>query len=203
MNKNETLKVAVRLRYEWLKGCEEMNEIEEFLGSTLLSKEELFIRLLDLYGDMVKRVAFTYVKDIKLAEDIVQEVFIKCYNNLASFQGKSKYKTWIYRITINHCKDMLRKKFFLYSPFNYKNLPSNIRTPEDIFLEKDKHSFVTSSLLNLSKKYREILYLYYYEELKLTEISEVTGLNIETIKTRLRRGKMLLKKEMERSKIHL
>jgi RNA polymerase sigma-70 factor, ECF subfamily len=101
-----------------LEGSEKMTEHEEAIEFTSLSDDELFIKLVDLYGDMVKRVAFTYVRDIKMAEDIVQDVFIKCYNNLAHFQGKSTYKTWIYRITINHRKDVMRKRFFLnFHPF--------------------------------------------------------------------------------------
>ncbi|MRX74233.1 sigma-70 family RNA polymerase sigma factor [Bacillus lacus] len=181
-----------------------MTDREEAIEFNLLSEEEFFIKLVDLYGDMVKRVAFTYVRDMKMAEDIVQDVFIKCYNNIATFQGKSSYKTWIYRITINHCKDVMRKRFFLnFHPFKEEQLLPTFETPESILLKKDNHTLVTKTLLELPKKYREVLYLYYYEELKITEISEVTQLNAETVKTRLRRGKLLLKAEIERRDGHL
>jgi RNA polymerase sigma factor (sigma-70 family) len=82
---------------------------------TNLSKEDQIVWLMEEYGDMVIRLAFTYVKQKQLAEDISQEVFISCYKNLTTFQNKSSYKTWIYRITVNKCKDLLRS-------WSFKNL---------------------------------------------------------------------------------
>ncbi|MED1941895.1 RNA polymerase sigma factor [Cytobacillus firmus] len=150
-----------------------MTEHEEAIEFTSLSDDELFIKLVDLYRDMVKRVALTYVRDIKMAEDIVQDVFIKCYNNLANFQGKSTYKTWIYRITINHCKDVMRKRSSLnFYPFKEEQELPTFKTPEAILLTMDNHTLVTKTLLELPQKYRGILYLYYYEELRITEIRE-------------------------------
>lgn len=75
----------------------EENELDELL-------EEIVI----LYGDELTRLAYTYVKDSETAKDIVQTVFIKCYTHLKTFKGEAKLKTWLYRITINKCKDHVK-----------------------------------------------------------------------------------------------
>ncbi|UYZ22304.1 sigma-70 family RNA polymerase sigma factor [Mesobacillus jeotgali] len=163
------------------------------------SKEEILIKLMDSYGDMVKKLAFTYVKDINLAEDITQDVFISCYNNLHLFRENSSYKTWIYRIAINRSKDVVKSNAYKrILPFKKFTVTSREKTPDLKLIDKNTHTTVTESLLNLPSKYREILYFFYYEELKLREISEITSLKEATVKTRLSRGRQLLKKELER-----
>jgi RNA polymerase sigma-70 factor, ECF subfamily len=85
---------------------------DDFEGRHFSSKDDILIYLMNEYGTMVKRLAFSYVKDTSLAEDIAQEVFISTYKNLDSFKGESSYKTWIYRIAINRSKDMVKSKAF-------------------------------------------------------------------------------------------
>ncbi|MBH0171537.1 sigma-70 family RNA polymerase sigma factor [Fictibacillus sp. 18YEL24] len=80
-----------------------------------LSRDELLIWLMDEYGKRLVRLAFMYVKNEQLAEDIVQDVFEKCYKNLDRFQKKSSYKTWLYQITVNSCKDKLKS-------WSYRNM---------------------------------------------------------------------------------
>ncbi|WP_121603735.1 sigma-70 family RNA polymerase sigma factor [Virgibacillus sp. Bac332] len=83
------------------------------------TNEILLEELMGLYGDELKRIAYLYVNDISQSEDIVQEVFISCYKNFHRFNKKSSYKTWLYRITINKCKDYQRKWSFrniVYKP---------------------------------------------------------------------------------------
>lgn len=163
------------------------------------SKEEILTKLMDSYGDMVKKLAFTYVKDINLAEDIAQDVFISCYNNLHLFRENSSYKTWIYRIAINRSKDVVKSNAYKrILPFKKLAVTSREKTPELKLIDKSTNNTVTKSLMNLPSKYREILFFFYYEELKLREICEITSLKEATVKTRLNRGKQLLKKELER-----
>ncbi|WP_257988185.1 sigma-70 family RNA polymerase sigma factor [Bacillus sp. V33-4] len=73
-----------------------------------LSREDRLVWLMEEYGKSVVRLAYTYVRQKQLAEDIAQEVFIKCYKNLNMFRNESSYKTWIYRITVNKCKDVMK-----------------------------------------------------------------------------------------------
>ncbi|WP_221565070.1 sigma-70 family RNA polymerase sigma factor [Alkalihalobacillus sp. TS-13] len=175
----------------------EVNKVEKLRKKT---RNETIIELMDRYGDMVKKLAFTYVKDMSTAEDVAQDVFISCYHNIHSFQGRSSYKTWIYRITINRSKDVLKSsRFKKWLPFkNDQNHVSKEHSPELRLLKKDDESLVTKSLLSVHEKYRGILYMYFYDELKIKEISEITNLKEGTVKTRISRGKELLRKELER-----
>ncbi len=162
------------------------------------------MELMDTYGDMVKKIAYTYVKDMNLAEDIAQDVFVNCYNHLELFKENSSHKTWLYRIAVNRCKDVLKSNAYKrFLPFNKISARSYEKTPEVKVIEDSTNKGVTNALMSLPPKYREVLFLFYYEELKIKEISDIINLNESTIKTRLRRGKLLLKKELERRRIEL
>ncbi|MFE8700623.1 sigma-70 family RNA polymerase sigma factor [Cytobacillus sp. FJAT-54145] len=158
---------------------------------TLLPKEEQLVWLMEEYGDMVIRLAYTYVKQQQLAEDISQEVFISCYQNLNRFQNRSTYKTWLYRITVNKCKDYL--KSWSFKNIQYKDIISSFlmsTTPSAdsafIYLEEKEDLF--EKVLTLPVKFREIIILHYYEDLSVNDISELLGLNLNTVKTRLHRA---------------
>ncbi|MDR6121293.1 RNA polymerase sigma-70 factor (ECF subfamily) [Bacillus sp. SLBN-46] len=169
-----------------------------FEGRQFSNKDDILIYLINEYGTMVKRLAFSYVKDKSLAEDISQEVFIAAYKNLDSFKGGSSYKTWIYRITINRSKDMVKSKSFrmvslsnIINPFKKSSTSTEVEV-----IRKENNNNVVECILALPVKYREIIYLFYYEDLKIHEIHHITNINTETIKSRLRRGKQLLKNKL-------
>ncbi|MEH7009777.1 sigma-70 family RNA polymerase sigma factor [Neobacillus niacini] len=165
-----------------------------------LSKEEQLSWLMEQYGDMVVRLAFTYVKQKQLAEDISQEVFISCFKNLETFQNKSSYKTWLYRITVNKCKDYFRS--WSYRNISYQDLfrsifPSSGPSVEAKILEGEEKEIIFEHVLALPIKLREVIILHYYEELSVNEISELLGLKSNTIKTRLHRAKKLLQSSLK------
>ncbi|WP_312097217.1 sigma-70 family RNA polymerase sigma factor [Niallia sp.] len=165
------------------------------------SKEELLRELIELYAESIKRLAYTYVKNWSAAEDITQEVFIKCYENIEGFRGDSSYKTWLYKITRNKCKDYLKSKWyrsFFPTDFMQERIGNNEFSTEEQALNKLEDIELSQKVLALPTKYREIIILFYYEQLKMKEIEALTHLNVDTIKTRLRRGKKLLQKKMER-----
>ena len=73
-------------------------------------REDILRELIDLYAESIKMLAFTYVQNWSTAEDITQDVFIKCYEKMEDFRGDSTYKTWLYKITRNKCIDYLKSK---------------------------------------------------------------------------------------------
>jgi RNA polymerase sigma-70 factor (ECF subfamily) len=162
------------------------------------TKEELLERLIDQFGPDIKRLAYTYVKDWPTAEDITQEIFISCYKKIDDFRGESSYKTWLYKIAINKCKDFYRSKWYRFvTPFDNvieKLKGGNLSIEEQVILKEEDY-LLSQQVLSLPQKYREMIILYYYEELKISEIEELTGIKQETIKTRLRRAKQQLSKE--------
>ncbi|MCF6139370.1 sigma-70 family RNA polymerase sigma factor [Pseudalkalibacillus berkeleyi] len=159
-------------------------------------KEEVIEHMMDQYGEKLTRLAYTYVKDWGRAEDIVQEVFVTCYTKLDTFRGESSVKTWIYRITINRCHDYHRTWSFRNLQFTDKIsrwMKGDLKTPESDLLAKDEKQVLANQVLSLPIKYREMLLLYYFEELSVQEISLMLLINESTIKTRLHRGRQLLK----------
>ncbi|MFC0525151.1 sigma-70 family RNA polymerase sigma factor [Pontibacillus salicampi] len=157
------------------------------------------------YGDELVRLAYTYVKDGETARDLVQNTFMKCYEKSETFRGDASQKTWLYRITINQCKDYLRswhhKKVRTISYIQEK-VSSTTPSAERVVVEQAGNEEIQEVLFTLPKKYREIIYLYYYKSLKLEEIASVTDLEINTVKTRLRRARLKLRGKMEEAGVH-
>lgn len=165
-------------------------------------KSSILENLMDDYGNQIIRLAYTYVKNQTVAEDLAQEVFVKCYHHLDDFRGESKLQTWLYRITVNVCKDYLKSWHVRHIFVNHSKNPTEdvyLSTPESIYMSRDDENQLAESVLALPIKYREMVILYYYEDQTIQEISELTGLQENTIKTRLRRAREKLKDLLERS----
>jgi RNA polymerase sigma-70 factor, ECF subfamily len=161
------------------------------MQSDELNRDGLLEEAMDRYGRAVLYMAYSYVKDHGLAEDIAQEVFVKFYRKMDSFRGESSLKTFLMRITINQCKDHLKRwdtrKVLFTNKLN--ELIQERGNPESKALNLEERSELHSKLLKLPIKYREVLFMYYYQELKVKEIAGVLGLNPDTVKTRLKTGR--------------
>lgn len=168
----------------------------DYIEVNFSNKEDTIEWLMNEYGKSVVRLAFTFVKKEQIAEDIAQEVFIRCYQNLETFRNESSYKTWIYRITVNLCKDRLRSWSFrniVLTEFFSKNSINNT-TPESELLHMERKTDLSMKVLSLPIKYREVIILYYYEELSYNQITDLLDISIQTLKSRLHRGRSYLKK---------
>lgn len=155
------------------------------------------------YGNELVRLAFSYVKDAEIAKDMVQNTFIKCYKNLDSFRFDAQIKTWLYRITINECKDYLKSwnyKMVHVKSFINETAKSILPSTEKTVLDKYNNKEIKDTIFSLPKVYREVVYLYYYDSLTTEEIANVLDVSVNTVKTRLRRAKQRLEsmiKEVE------
>ena len=161
--------------------------------------ETVIAQLMENYGLELKRIAYLYINDLNECEDIIQEVFIKCYHQLENFRFESNVKTWLIRITINKCKDyhkLWRVKKLIYRPFLISERKD--ASAEERYLEEETSSEIISSIHLLSPKYKEVLILYYYQEMTMQEISDILSISINTVKSRLLRGKRTLQTQLER-----
>ncbi|HPU63564.1 MAG TPA: sigma-70 family RNA polymerase sigma factor [Mobilitalea sp.] len=151
------------------------------------------------YGNDVLRTAYMYVKDIHVAEDIFQEVFIKVYNNLSTFVGNSSIKTWIIRITINTCKDYLK------SAYNRRVVPMMEYHEETISSEldynevekRDTNHLIKEAVLSLPAKYRDVVMCVYFNDMSIAEAAKVLDIAEGTAKSRLARARQKLKDVLE------
>ncbi|WP_144481397.1 sigma-70 family RNA polymerase sigma factor [Cytobacillus oceanisediminis] len=163
-----------------------------------LNREEKLKWLMNAYGNDVIRIAYTYLKQKQLAEDVAQDVFIKCYEKMDTFRNESSYKTWLIRITVNRCKDVLKS-------WSFKNLYlTDFFKPNQTYnsLEKkpfggEENELISKQVIELPVKLREVIILFYYQEFSIEEISNLLKINPNTVKTRLHRGRIKLKESFE------
>lgn len=163
-------------------------------------KEAVLNDLMNTYGQDILRLVYSYVNDKAMAEDLTQEIFVKCYKSLHTYKGNANIKTWLWRIAINHCKDYLKSwhnKYVIVSENESTNNNTNKEMIEQLVIQREDDHQLVIAIMNLPIKYREVLYLFYYENLSLKELSVLIGKNENTVKTRLRRAKELLKERLE------
>lgn len=175
----------------------------KFPNINRLNKDDQLVLLMEEYGDMVIRLAYTYVKQKQMAEDIAQEVFISCYKHLNLFQKNSSYKTWIYRITVNKCKDIVRSwsfKNIYYKDIIRSRIKSESKSLENKLISWEENQFIFQKVLSLPIKLREVIILHYYEDLSINEIAELLCFSPNTVKTRLHRARKQLKSLFEGGK---
>ncbi|MBP1081832.1 MULTISPECIES: sigma-70 family RNA polymerase sigma factor [Bacillus] len=153
-------------------------------------------KLMDEHGTSIKRLIFTYVKHWETASDLTQDVFLTVFEKLDTFQGRSSLKTWVFSIAINKSKDYLKSWHFNHILLHKISNKDTNKTPEEEIMSQHDRKELYNNILTLPPKYRELIFLHYYNDMTVKEISEVTGLPAATIKTRLYRGKEKLKKKL-------
>lgn len=147
-------------------------------------------RAVEKYADTVFRICILHLKNKSDAEDIFQEVFLKFALNDKEFENANHEKAWIIRVTINACKDLI-KSFFRNRTISIDEL---ISVADE---EKEDLSYVLEAVLKLPVKYRDAIYLHYYEGYSALEIGEILGKNENTVYSILSRGRSMLKESLE------
>ncbi|MCI8327132.1 MAG: sigma-70 family RNA polymerase sigma factor [Lachnospiraceae bacterium] len=152
------------------------------------------------YHSLVLRVAFTETKSRADAEDILQEVFLKLLRYRPKFENAEHEKAWIIRATVNLCKDFLKSKWN-NSTVGIDEISESEKPYFKVpYLEQDETLW---AVLELKERYRQTLYLFYYEDYSIKEIARTLGLPENTVKTNLKRGREAVKKILERKKVEV
>lgn len=143
-------------------------------------------KALDKHGDTVRRVCFLHLKNSADVEDVLQEVFLKYVLHEGAFESEDHEKAWLLRVAINQCKDLL-KSFFR----------KHVHSLEDVditaFSVTDEDGEVLDAVLQLPEKYRDVIYLHYYEGYTAVEIAGLLNKKENTIYTWMKRARMQLK----------
>ncbi len=154
-------------------------------------------RLMNAFGNDVLRTSYMYLKDLQKAEDAFQEVFCKIYRKYGSFRGDSSEKTWIIKITINVCKDILRnswiKRVLLTDKIGVQN---DLTDVESKIIKKEENRRLFSEVTSLPRSYKEVMILYYYHEFNTAEISRIINIAEGTVRSRLHRGREILRSKL-------
>ena len=162
--------------------------------------------LVERYESKMARYAHRFLFGPDEAKDLLQDIFVKVYVNIKSFDAKRRFSPWIYRIAHNEFVNALKKKskeranislFYVDVLFSH---PIAKETADDAMSRRETGELLEGSLDKLGEKYRDPLVLYYLEDMDYKEIAEVLQIPVSTVGVRLQRGKTLLKKIVEEKK---
>lgn len=154
---------------------------------------QYFSYIVEKYQDVVFSIALKVLRNRDDAEEMAQESFIKAYKSLHTFKGKSKFSTWLYRITYNNCISEIRKRkmhFTSTDDIEVRDDESEINL--DGIPEENRAKYVKAALEKLPEEEYTLVLLYYFEDQSIEEISKVTGLTDSNTKVKLHRARKKL-----------
>ena len=170
---------------------------EEIVHLVQSGKIELFSVLIKRYENKIRRYAKKFLSNKEDINDVVQDIFLKAYANIQSFDLERRFSSWFYRIAHNELINVLKKRnkktlsFFDLDTFLPHSLSRN--NIDNGIKRKEIKEMVDKCLDKLEVKYREPIILYYLEELSYKEIADVMQIPISTVGVRIKRGKKKLK----------
>ena len=148
-------------------------------------------------------IAIRYLKNEEDALDALQESFIKIFRHLNSFKEDSRFDTWVYRIVVNTCNDMLRKNSnrkitdSIFKTDDEKEtiieIPDVSGSPEVVYDNKEKSEYIVTCLEKLSREQKEIIILRDVHGFSYDEISEILECSVGTVKSRINRSRLRLR----------
>ena len=154
-----------------------------------MRSEQETAEALDRHADMVRRLCLIHLKNQADSEDVFQTVFMKYVLSSAVFENEEHEKAWFIRVTINACRDLLR------SLFHSRTVPLEelIELPADASSDTRE---VLGAVLELPRKYRDVVYLHYFEGYTAVEIGQMLKKNVNTVYSLLARSKKLLRERL-------
>lgn len=171
---------------------------EQIAQSVQRGDADLFGELIERYEQKLKRYARKFLSQPDDIEDLVQDVFIKSYTHIQSFDPEQRFSSWIYRIAHNVFVNELRRKgrrgYELFDIDVFLPQLSAQETADRATLANELYDEMNELLFELSPKYREIIILFYYQELSYEEIGEVLKIPKTTVGVRIMRARERLKK---------
>lgn len=147
--------------------------------------------LVDTYADQILRLGYSYLGNMEDAKDVCQIVFVKFMTKEYVFKDKKHEKAFIYRVTANVCKDILKN--------SWKKRTCTLEHCGEITFPEKEENDILWAVEQLEAKYRLIIHLHYYEGYKASEIAEILEIPTATVHTRMVRARKKLKKILEES----
>ena len=153
------------------------------MNDNSLRTDEIIEHDLDYYGDMLLRLAYSYMKNMHDAEDILQDVFIQLMKNIGIFESREHKKSWLICVTRNLCRNKLKSSWF-------RKRDELVELP---YYDNYKNDDVLDAVMKLPVKYREVIHLFYYEDYTTAKIAEIIDKKESTVRSLLHRGRSILK----------
>ena len=160
------------------------------------AREAELARMMQTYGSRLVGLCTGLLHDPMLAQDVVQETFIRAYKNMGSFRGErtQSEKAWLTRIAVNLCRDQLRSRWFRFvdRSVSFDTLPEQSAPVEE------RHMELYQAVSQLPHKYREVILLHYYQDMDAAQIARILGVSLSSVYRRLEKARMKLKSQLER-----
>ncbi len=156
-------------------------------------REERLNQMVLTYEKDLLRLCVVYLRDLDLARDAVQETFLKAFRRMDRFKGNASEKTWLMRIAINTCKDMLRSSWFRHVDHSavLDDLPLPVSPPSV------EHIALTSAIMALPGKYKEVILLHCDQGMNIRETAQALGITPPAVINRLKKARKCLAAELE------
>ena len=174
----------------------------KLIARSLAQDPDAFGQLVERYATVIVNLAYRMVGDRTEAEDLAQDTFVAAFKALPTFRAESKFSTWLYRIAANKCKDWLRAKrpgqgaqdIDVEDVFNDRVVEE--RTPERLLSQQQVAAQLDRAIQRLPPLYREAFVLKHVEGLSYEEMQEILGVNTDTLKMRVYKGRLQLSREL-------
>jgi len=180
------------------------DDIPQIISDIQAGKKDRFSILVNTYKNNIFHIALGYMHTKDDAEDIVQEVFIKAFQSIGDFKGKSEFSTWLYRITVNQCLNSIAKRdrssFFQRTEDAISkifNIRSQERDPEEILVKSEIDRAIRSAIESLPKQQRTAFTLRRYQDLSQMEISKIMGVSEGAVEQLLQRARSNLNAKLK------
>lgn len=166
--------------------------------------KQAFEEIVKEYQNRIYTLCYRYTNNQEDAKDLAQESFIKVYRNISKFEGRSSFNTWIYQVAGNTCKDYLRKikdktefsieeEVFSNGESFTLDILKDENTPDVQYEEKEKLALLKEAINKLNPEYKMVILMREFQDLSYEEIAKETSTSIGTVKSRLSRGRKMLK----------
>lgn len=166
-----------------------MKITHDLIQRSLSGEQEAFTALFDRYKNLVYRTAFLMLGDPDEADDALQEVFIRVYRFLHTYQpSKGAFTTWLHQITTNYCLNQRRWRIFGHISFSWVKSGTFLSREPDVEEKAAAQIDLLRALQSLKPAVRAVIVLRYYNDLPYSEIAQILGLPLGTVQSRLNRG---------------
>ena len=163
------------------------------LRMTDAQREQELMKMMTDYKTQLMRIAYMYLGDEALAEDAVQDTFVKAYTHIDRFRGEASKKTWLTRIIINTCKDARKSAWFR----NRASTTTLDAVPEQGQTDTYSDDTVLQAVMNLSERDKQMILLRFYQEMTVPEIAKVLRIPVSNATSRLNRAKAHLRESLK------
>lgn len=162
---------------------------------------------MDKYADMLFRLSLIRLQNVQDAEDVVQEAFYQYVKHGAQFESPEHEKAWLLKVTLNACRKVYRSAWSrrrsdgdwqeTAQKEQRTGAPAQEPGPEEDMLRREQGRQLLKAVWALPAKYRDVIHLFYYQELSVREIAEITGRPESTVTSQLTRGRELLRRSLK------